>query len=158
MTKYFSKDWRGLPRSLANCLLAFSGGQDSTNLMIFYHIFFQSNFQKMSLIWCNSLWKTKDFSLFRHSIQISFIFYHPLYYTLFFFPCFKEEKARFYRYLFFWRIALYSQSDFVLTAHTQNDNIETFFIHLFRGSGKLGLQSLRTPQTLSNSQYLQKFF
>ena len=158
MTKYFCKDWLGPLRGLPNCLLAFSGGQDSTNLMIFYQIFFQSNFQKMSLIWCNSLWKTKDFSLFRHSIQISFLFYHRLYYTFFFFPCFKEEKARFYRYLFFRRMALYSQSNFVLTAHTQNDNIETFFIHLFRGSGKLGLQSLRNSQMFSNSQYLRQFF
>lgn len=150
MTKYlFNKK---------KCLLSFSGGQDSINLIIFSLVFFQLPFQKISLLWCNSLWKTKDFSLFHHSVQISFLFHHRLYYTLFFSQYFNEKKARQFRYLFFWRIAFYSRSNSVLTAHTKNDNIETFFLNLFRGSGKFGLQSLRNSQNFSNHQYFQQFF
>ena len=141
-----------------HCLISFSGGQDSINLLIFYLIFFQLPFQKISCVWCHSLWKTKDFSLLRHSVQISFVFHCRLYYTLFFSQYFNENKARQFRYLFFWRIAFYSRSNTVLTAHTKNDAIETFFLNLFRGSGKLGLQSLRKSQPLAPRHCLQQFF
>lgn len=148
-----------------DCLLSFSGGQDSTNLVILWINLFlctpsekNSHGEKPSLIWCNHLWKKRDFYLLRHSFQISFIFQNRFFYTLFFSKFLTEQKARKFRYLSFLRIANFSHFHFVLTAHTETDNIETFFINLFRGSGKFGLQTLRNSQILLNNDCSHKFF
>lgn len=143
-----------------NCLISFSGGQDSINLFILWiHLLFCNGFNtKFSLIGCNHLWKTKDFYLFRHTFKINFLFNKRVFYTVFFSKCFSEQHAREFRYFAIFRIANYSKSQFILTAHTQNDNIETFFINLFRGSGKLGLQNLRKFQIFLNSKCSNKFY
>ncbi len=50
-----------------------------------------------------------------------------------------ETAARILRYNFFERVSRNFNADFVATAHTANDSVETFFINLFRGSGLTGL-------------------
>nr|YP_009306330.1 hypothetical protein [Caulerpa cliftonii]AOP19234.1 hypothetical protein [Caulerpa cliftonii] len=144
-------------------LIAFSGGQDSTILMVLW-----MNLNKLAAlqaegftnacIWCNHLWKINDFYLLRHSFQISFIFHQSFFYSISFSKILSEQKARQYRHNTFLRISNYSNSDFVCTAHTQNDQIETFFINLFRGSGKFGLQSLRNSQVFVKPSALQTFY
>lgn len=145
-----------------NCLIAFSGGQDSMNLFILWTnlLFTTKNNanKKISLVGCNHLWKNSNLFLFRHTLQLSFFFYKRFFYTVFFSKCFSEQKARELRYFAFFRVANYSKSQLILTAHTQNDNIETFFINLFRGSGKLGLQNLRSFQLFLHSICSQKFY
>ena len=136
-------------------LIAFSGGQDSTNLIILWTNL--NSYRRNSCVWCNHLWKKEDFYLFRHSFQISFLLCKPFLCTLFFSKILGEQKARKNRYNSFFRIYNYSYFNFLLTGHTQNDQIETFFINLFRGSGKFGLQILRDSQIFLNSQYLQNF-
>lgn len=149
-----------------NCLISFSGGQDSINLLILWINLllpmkvgaFKNKFSnQISIVCCNHLWKTTDFYFFRHSLQISFIFDQRFFYTVFFSKYFSEQKARKFRYFLFLRIANYSGSELVLTAHTRNDNIETFFLNLFRGSGKFGLKILRNFQIFLNSECSQKF-
>ena len=49
-----------------------------------------------------------------------------------------EEAAREARYTFFDELSQ-KENIIIATAHTQNDNIETFFINLVRGSGTKGL-------------------
>lgn len=140
-------------------LISFSGGQDSIILIFLWtNLFFFCINKKPFLLWCNHLWKKNDFYLFRHSFKISFFFKQKFFYTIFFFKSFNEQKARKFRYFSFLRIAYYSHTQIVLTAHTQDDNIETFFINLFRGSGKFGLHLLRDSQTFINSEGLQKFY
>ena len=158
-----------------NCLIAFSGGQDSINLVILWknllgedgasyggwgwedpHSLALKN--KPSIIWCNHIWKIPDFYLFRHSFQISFLFNQRFFYTIFFSKYFSEKKARKWRYFSFLRVARYSGYDSVLTAHTQSDSIETFFINLFRGSGQFGLQTLRNLQIFINYECSQTFY
>ena len=158
-----------------NCLIAFSGGQDSINLVILWknllgedgasygglgcedpHSLALKN--KPSIIWCNHIWKIPDFYLFRHSFQISFLFNQRFFYTIFFSKYFSEKKARKWRYFSFVRVARYSSYDSVLTAHTQSDSIETFFINLFRGSGQFGLQTLRNLQIFFNYECSQTFY
>ena len=159
-----------------NCLIAFSGGQDSINLVILWknllaqppwarhgglgwgdpHSLALKN--KPSIIWCNHIWKTPDFYLFRHSFQISFLFNQRFFYTIFFSKYFSEKKARKWRYFSFLRVTRYSSYDSVLTAHTQSDSIETFFINLFRGSGQFGLQTLRNLQIFFNYECSQTFY
>ena len=158
-----------------NCLIAFSGGQDSINLVILWknlldedgasygglgwedpHSLALKN--QPSIIWCNHIWKIPDFYLFRHSFQISFLFNQRLFYTIFFSKYFSEKKARKWRYFSFLRVARYSGYESVLTAHTQSDSIETFFINLFRGSGQFGLQTLRNLQIFLNYECSQTFY
>ena len=158
-----------------NGLIAFSGGQDSINLIILWKsLIFSTHIQSLSLrvrktpccassglpsiIWCNHLWKITDFYNFRHSLQISFLFNQRFFYTIFFSKYFSEQQARKFRYFSFLRVARYSNSKSILTAHTQNDTSETFFINLFRGSGKFGLQTLRNFQIFLNYECSQTFF
>lgn len=134
-------------------IFSFSGGQDSINLFILWK---QKNF-KNKIFWCHHLWKKNDFYLFRHSFQMSFFFKQRFFYTLFFSKNFTEQKARKFRYFSVLRVAQYSHSKYILTGHTQFDNIETFFLNLFRGSGKFGLQGLRQFQNLVTNEFSQKF-
>lgn len=146
-----------------NSLIAFSGGQDSINLVILWKNLISSTHcpvlkKKPSIIWCHHLWKITDFYLFRHSSQISFLLSQRFFYTIFFSKYFSEKKARKFRYFSFLRIARYSGYDSVITAHTQNDSMETFFINLFRGSGPFGLQTLRNFQIFLNDECSQTFY
>ncbi len=52
-----------------------------------------------------------------------------------------EEVARQVRYDFFYEL-IEKNSAVVATAHTSNDNVETFFINLARGSGSQGLGAI----------------
>ena len=130
-------------------LIAFSGGQDSINLLVHTN---------SKLVWCNHLWNRGHFYLLRHCFQLNFIFYQRFFFTIFFSKSFSEQKARYSRYCLFVRIGIYSHSQIILTAHTQNDNIETFFLNLFRGSGKFGLQILKNWHNLPNNEYSKKFY
>ncbi len=64
----------------------------------------------------------------------------------------KEQKlsiqmaARELRYQWFYSLLQQHQLDFLLTAHHLNDNIETFFINLLRGSGLNGLKGIMPKQ------------
>ena len=53
-----------------------------------------------------------------------------------------EEAARYLRYKFFEKTARSANSNVILTAHTQDDSVETFFLNLFRGSGLTGLSGI----------------
>lgn len=53
-----------------------------------------------------------------------------------------QEAARQLRYDFFERTMQAQKLDYLCTAHHGNDQLETFFIHLFRGSGLKGLTGI----------------
>lgn len=152
-----------------NGLIAFSGGQDSINLIILWKNLISSTHCQVlkkkpsiigqsPIIWCHHIWKITDFYLFRHSFKISFLLNQRFFYIIFFSKYFSEKKARKFRYFSFLRIARYSGYDSILTAHTQNDSMETFFINLFRGSGPFGLQTLRNFQIFLNDECSQTFY
>lgn len=56
-----------------------------------------------------------------------------------------EEYLREARYAVFKRLIL-SEQDYLLTAHHQNDQVETFFYRLFRGSSLKGLAAMKMIQ------------
>lgn len=54
-----------------------------------------------------------------------------------------QEAARHLRFNWFNELMIAKQGDFVLLAHHANDQVETFFINLLRGSGIKGLGGIR---------------
>ena len=54
----------------------------------------------------------------------------------------NEEEARFARYQFFEKILREGRGDKMAVAHNLNDQIETFFLRLLRGTGLSGLKSI----------------
>lgn len=130
-----------------NCtfLLAISGGLDSMVLLDL----FQKNQFKFSVAHVNFGLRAKDSDLdeklvldFCKKNQIKF--YSKKVNAI----EFKKSRsstqmiARKIRYDFFNQIRKDYKIDYLVTAHHQNDQIETFFIQLFRGAGVKGLSSM----------------
>ncbi len=55
----------------------------------------------------------------------------------------SEEALRDFRYHELWRLKKEHQCDFILTAHHEDDLLETRFLRMMRGTGPLGLGALR---------------
>lgn len=142
-----------------NFIISFSAGQDSINLFIFLNMFKNiKNASNNSIFWCNHLWKKEDFYLLKHCLKLNFIFKNQFFYAIFFSKQYYENNARKNRYKILFRIIDYSKSEYILTGHNKNDNVETFFLNLFRGSGKLGLNSIKNSQILLKTYYYQNFY
>ena len=63
-----------------------------------------------------------------------------------------EQNARNARYEFLLSTAKNLKAGWVLTAHTMNDQAETFLLNLIRGSGTDGLSGMRTARPM-NAEY-----
>lgn len=61
-------------------------------------------------------------------------------------PAASEEKARNYRYDFLYSAAKKHTADGIITAHHQDDLIETAFINILRGTGPKGLAAISSNQ------------
>lgn len=62
-----------------------------------------------------------------------------------------EACARSVRYSYFEGVAQERDARFVLTAHTMNDNVETFIMHAARGSGLSGLSGIPPMRKLGEN-------
>lgn len=61
-------------------------------------------------------------------------------------PNASEDRARRARYTFLETIRNKHQADGIITAHHQDDLIETAFLNILRGTGRAGLSSIRSPK------------
>jgi len=130
----------------AKLLLAISGGLDSVVLM---HLCNQLNLQ-ISLAHCNFTLRNEESDLDEEFVKkIAQISSNQIFITHF-----KTEQiaknrqisiqiaARELRYNWFQELVLKHQLEFVLTAHHLDDSLETFLIHLTRGSGLDGFTGI----------------
>ncbi len=68
----------------------------------------------------------------------------------------SEERAREARYAFLRDAKKKHVADAIITAHHQDDLIETAFINILRGTGRRGLTSIRSKQILRPLLHLSK--
>jgi tRNA(Ile)-lysidine synthase len=122
-------------------LLAISGGVDSVALLhLLKHIDFKiilahANFQLRGkesdgdAIFVKKLAKGNHLQLFCKNFTIKS-------------TDSTQEKARELRYNWFQELILKNNIDYLATAHHSDDQIETFFLNLFRGAGVKGLSAM----------------
>lgn len=127
-------------------LLATSGGLDS---MVMAHLFKSLNFE-IALAHCNFQLRGKE------SFEDQFFVQNyaeaneiPVFITQFDTKSFAfdyqlstQVAARELRYNWFYELIEANNFDYILTAHHADDNIETFLIHLIRGSGLDGFTGI----------------
>jgi len=124
-------------------LLAISGGVDS---MVLMHLLSQLDME-LNLAHCNFGLRSKDaakdealvrsvavnYGLNLHVIHFDTKTYAKLH------GCSVQMAARDLRYQWFEELVKENEYDYLLTAHHADDNMETFFINLSRGTGIDGL-------------------
>ena len=128
-------------------LVAVSGGMDS---MFLLHILMKLDYE-LEIIHCNFCLRGSESDLdeefvkeyaFNNNIKIHTKSFDTLEFA-------KEEKistqmaARDLRYLYFEEIRTISNCDHIVIAHNSDDDVETFFINLTRGTGLKGLSGIR---------------
>ncbi len=131
-----------IPKIEGSVLLAFSGGPDSVVLLdlflkegyqveLFHLDHNLRNSSKRDALFCRQLAKDKNLVLHTYSLEVEDY-------------CKKkglgiEEGARNLRYELLRKIKKERNLDYIATAHHLDDQMETFFMNLFRGSGTSGL-------------------
>ena len=127
-------------------LLATSGGLDS---MVMAHLFKSLNFE-FALAHCNFQLRGKEsledqFFVKKYADANKIPVFITQFDTLSFADDYKlstQVAARELRYNWFYELLENENFDYILTAHHADDNIETFLIHLVRGSGLDGFTGI----------------
>ena len=115
-----------------NILISFSGGQDSTCLLVLLILLKKQLSLHFEMIYCNHLWNLNKNIILAINIKKNF----------------TEKSARLWRYSIIYRTSQFYNYEIILTAHTKTDQIETLLLNLFRGSSKDGLS------IFSNNRFL----
>ena len=129
-------------------LLATSGGMDS---MVMVDLFHKSNFE-IAIAHCNfQLRGVESFGDQNFVQEYSEMNKIELFLTQFDTEAFANDyklstqvAARELRYNWFYELLETKNYDYILTAHHADDNLETFLIHLVRGTGLDGLTGIPT--------------
>lgn len=120
-------------------LISFSGGQDSSCLIIFLIILKRQLSLLFEIICCNHFWNLSSLYDILYIFKFSFSLNKKSIFVLNIRKDFTEKSARLWRYSTIYRVSQFYNYTVVLTAHTQTDRIETFFLNLLRSSSKEGL-------------------
>jgi tRNA(Ile)-lysidine synthase len=132
-------------------LVAVSGGKDSMTLC---SLLKDAGYNKFSIAHCNFNLRGKEADA-DEKFVIGYCKKNkiPCFHTKFNTSIYAKDKgisiqmaARELRYNWFNELIKEHEFDYLLTAHHANDNIETFFINLLRGSGTNGLKAILPKQ------------
>ena len=138
-------------------LVSYSGGQDSNCLIILLIILKNQLSLFFELIYCNHFWSLNSLNDSLHTFKLSFSLNKKTIFALDIKKNFTEKLARLWRYSTIYRISQFYNYKVILTAHTQTDRIETFFLNLFRSSSKDGL-SIFTNNRIIISKSTKEIF
>lgn len=135
-------------------MLTNSGGQDSTVLLLLISVLQNQYKYNLFNIYCNHLWQRSSIQLMIHLSRIHFIHESN---SIIITPLFKlinENLSRNWRYNTLARLACFSSFEYTLVAHTNTDQIESFFLNICRGSGPIGLTTLKAEQINFFSKFI----
>lgn len=134
-----------------NILIAYSGGQDSSALLVIFYILSKKWHFNIGVVYCNHNWihSTKASSTAFDIIQNLNL---PFYFVDSKRAIKPENQARNWRYKAFATILNNSQYDLILTGHTLSDCAETIIFNLCRGSGLKGVCSLKKFQVFNQEE------
>ena len=138
-------------------LLSYSGGQDSSCLLILLILLKRQLSLLFEIIYCNHIWSLNNLYDSLHTFKLSFSLNKRTIFALNIKKYFTEKLARLWRYSTIYRTSQFYNYKVVLTAHTQTDRIETFFLNLFRSSSKEGL-SIFTNNRIIISKSTKEIF
>lgn len=127
-------------------ILAISGGVDS---MVMLHLFYSLKYE-IVVAHCNFQLRGEESDLDENLVRDAAVKLDIPFYSIRFDTnrYAKENKlsiqlaARELRYIWFHELKTEIKADWILTAHHADDQIETFFINLIRGSGIKGLSGI----------------
>ena len=147
--KKFVKEYDLVGRD-ENCLLTVSGGIDSVVMCELYH---QAGF-KFGIAHCNFQLRGEESNLDAEFVKTLAKKYKVPFFTIVFdTQKFAKEHgistqmaARDLRYEWFEKIRAENNYHKIATAHHQDDQVETFFINLMRGTGISGLHGIKSIQ------------
>nr|QCI04204.1 tRNA Ile-lysidine synthetase [Anotrichium furcellatum] len=136
-------------------LIAISGGQDSIFLIniINYLINKYSIIIQTEYIYIDHQWKYDSKIQLMHLINYILLTNQKLFIYQINSHILKENIAREFRYNIIIQHAKHKNSHIIMTAHSQTDKIETFFINLIRGTSIDGATSLRINRHMK--QYIR---
>lgn len=141
---------RSLLKPYEHILLSISGGQDSVSLFFLLHrLSYNWNWQ-VSIIHCDHKWHSNSVGQAKHiarlALQMNINYYQAICTT----NVNTEDRARKWRYEVIRRISIFHGYTVILTGHTATDRIESFFLHLTRGTGSNGFHSLSWKRRLNS--------
>lgn len=150
---YLTQCLDSIPTSVNGCVLAFSGGLDSCVLL---HLLANSSLLKTRLWHVNHGLQAKagamaDFcqqqaDAYGLDLTISHLNLQATESNI-------EAIARTARYQLFSKGL--ADNDILLTAHHADDQAETFFLNLFRGSGSAGLRGIAVQKPIANATLIR---
>ncbi len=145
--KLFSTQFSAMVKPSERILIAVSGGLDSVVLL---DLFNKYNMNDLAIVHCNFQLRGKDSDDDEKFVKQLAKFYGlPIFCKRF--DTKSEQKtskqstqmaARNLRYAYFSELLKKENFDYVAVAHHADDQIETFFINLLRGSGVKGLRGM----------------
>ena len=138
-------------------LISYSGGQDSSCLRILLILLKKQLSVFFEIIYCNHFWSLNSLYDNLHTFKLSFSLNKKIIFALNIKKNFTEKLARLWRYSTIYRVSQFYNCEVILTAHTQTDRIETFFLNLFRSSSKDGFSMFTNNRIIINKSTKEIF-
>lgn len=135
-------------------LILVSGGQDSITLL-FLFIKVKNYFKwRVGVVFCDHLIEEKNFLINNFINQLCYNWKIEFYTIVTTTLINNENDARKWRYKKALKLANYYNYRCIATGHTETDNLESFFLNLFRGSSFINLQLIKEYYNIKDNKIL----